>query len=38
MAKPRPGGKKDMRLKDNRPKTGKGSRGGRTTRRAPRGK
>jgi hypothetical protein len=38
MAKPKPGGKKDMRLKANRPKSGAGSKGGRTTRRAPRGR
>lgn len=35
MAKPKPGGQRDKRLKVNRPKTGKGSQGGRAPRRRP---
>jgi hypothetical protein len=36
MAKPKPGGKRDKRLTANRPKTGKGSQGGKVPRRRPR--
>jgi hypothetical protein len=38
MAAPKSGGKRDKRLKDNRPKTGAGSQGGRVPRRRPRKK
>lgn len=35
MSKPKPGGQRDRRLKENRPKTGAGSRGGKVPRRRP---